>query len=388
MPAEQPGEIARLDVNAEIAVHLNDLDRQANFVLVDMSCRGARFRGGVLLPPQAGLTFKWMGPSRDPILVHGHVSAFKMVDARTAEYGIQFSMPEMTRDRFVCELLEMQRRRGIVQAQEMAPEPIAEPLGDDELGDRQAYRAVVQFPAIVKAKKKGRWVPLKGEVRDLSASGILLLLPTDLATGTELELAFSLPFEADVRGHAQEVVEVTPFGERRVKKAMATRPFELIQARARIVKNLGSARTGGKLFGVRFVELTESLEDEIARWIHIHQLGQLRKVTPAKRRSSSVSVLPSKPALASRPRPSHPAFSPSIAQRTPAKHRILAVSRDELAVRLSPPKPVPVASRGNDVFGLHVPKNRSNQTASAASNGARPDSSETDVFGLGIRTSA
>src|SRR5690349_721258 len=64
------GSTPRLDINAEVAVHLHHLDRQVNLTLIDMSGSGARLRTGVMLPPQAGLSFRWMGPSRFPILVH------------------------------------------------------------------------------------------------------------------------------------------------------------------------------------------------------------------------------------------------------------------------------------------------------------------------------
>ncbi len=162
--------------------------------LVDLSENRARFRTGVVLPPQAGLTFKWMGPSRDTLVVHGHVSETRMIDKRTAEYDIDFTMTDGVRDRLGFELHEVHRRR-----RDKVMNATAEMMGDfafERVADRKRYRTVVQFPVTVQVKKNAQtWIPLRGEARDLSIGGMMLSLPEEFEKGTELELSFYLPFD-------------------------------------------------------------------------------------------------------------------------------------------------------------------------------------------------
>ena len=251
-------------------------------MLVDISDSDARIRANIMLAPDAAISFRWMGPSRTAIVVHGHVSDVAMVDKRTAEYTIDFNMPSRTRDVLAHELLEMQRRKLM---------KIEEPLRlveDDEVGGvarRKAYRALVQFPVRVRAWRRGRWAMFEGEARDLSVGGMMLLLPDEVEEGSELELMFTLPSDGYAApAKTTEVVEITPFGERRVKKSSSTRAPEEVKVRARVHKQLGNARNGAPLFGVGFVEMAGVYHEEIARWVHGHQLSQLRKGPGTPRR--------------------------------------------------------------------------------------------------------
>src|SRR5581483_5121611 len=58
-------------------------------------------------------------------------------------------------------------------------------------------------------------------------------------------------------------------------------------SRARVLKNLGTARNGEPLIGVGFVELPSYYSEELARWIHAHQLKQLRKTGTGTTTSSA-----------------------------------------------------------------------------------------------------
>ena len=181
--------------------------------LVDLSENRARFRTGVVLPPQAGLTFKWMGPSRDTLVVHGHVAETRMIDKRTAEYDILFTMTDGVRDRLGFELHEVHRRR-----RDKVMNATAEMMGDfafERVADRKAYRTVVQFPVTVQVKKNAQtWIPLRGEARDLSIGGMMLSLPEEFEKGTELELSFYLPFDHEAHdAQGKVIVEITPFGD-------------------------------------------------------------------------------------------------------------------------------------------------------------------------------
>ena len=276
--AEQKRQSYRLDVNAPITIVLEDLGRQLKPELVDISESGCRLRAGVKLPPQSRVSFNWMGPSREPITVRGRIVAVRMADPKTAEYGVQFDMPVAARDTLARELAEIQRRKAFKPA-ELANKGAAVPDGD--LGGRakrQAYRAAVQFGVSVKALKDSRWITMHGEANDLSEGGLLLAIPQELPEGTELELSFVLPFGAvNMGGEEREVVEMTPFGERKTKQVVPLRPFDRFETKAKIVKKVGASRNGRPQFGTGFVEMTPFQQEEIARYVHAFQLTQLRK---------------------------------------------------------------------------------------------------------------
>jgi len=279
MAEPQKRQAFRLDVNAELTVLLADMKRELKLLLVDISEGGARFRSSVKLPPQTRVVFSWMGPSRQAIAVTGEIVAVRMTDPRTAEYGIRFTMPVAERDRLARELAEVQRRRafhtGDGHAAPGAPPDAAELGGRAK---RQGYRAAVSFPIQIRAMKDGRWQPVRGEVQDISSGGMLLAIAGTWDDGTELQLNFNLPLGAvDMGGEEKEIVEQTPFGERRVKKLAPVRPFEPIEAKAHIVKKTGGARNGVPLYGVGFDDLSQFLQEEIARFVHAFQITQVRK---------------------------------------------------------------------------------------------------------------
>ena len=256
-------------------------------MLVDISDVDARVRANVVLAPEAAISFRWMGPSRTSVVVHGHVSDVKMIDKRTAEYTVDFNMPSRTQDVLAHELLEMQRRKLM---------RIEEPLRlveEDDIGGvarRKAYRAMVQFPVTVRAWKRGRWAMFEGEARDLSVGGMMLLLPDEVEEGSELELIFTLPANGNAApAKTKEVIEITPFGERRVKTSSRVHTPEEVKTRARVHKQLGNARSGAPLYGVAFVELPGVYHEEIARWVHGHQLSQLRKAPGTRPRATTVT---------------------------------------------------------------------------------------------------
>lgn len=369
--------------------------------LVDLSENRARFRTGVVLPPQAGLTFKWMGPSRDTLVVHGHVSETRMIDKRTAEYDIDFTMTGGVRDRLGFELNEVYRRR-----RDKIMNATAEMMGDfafERVADRKGYRTVVQFPVTVQAKKNAQtWIPLRGEARDLSIGGMMLALPEEFEKGTELELAFHLPFDHEMHDADNKViVEVTPFGERRRSKSAPVRPFEQIQTRARIIKVLGNARNGSPLYGVRFVGLSGLLEDEVARWIHAHQLIQLRKSKePKKHRKVPRAATPARESSLTAKHREYTVAARTISLRQAVgevfaaaalpkveheRHRERVQERTSLRLPVQAPRLAPASE---DIFGFSKPMPVA--VAAPSSPGepfeltpVAPVVDELDVFGLG-----
>jgi c-di-GMP-binding flagellar brake protein YcgR len=265
----------RLDVNAEITVRLADMNRDLKITLVDISDGGSRLRSTVKLAPHTRLSFNWMGPSREPIAIHGRIVAVRMSDPKTAEYGMQFDMPTAVKDKLAHELAEVQRRKAF------KPADTQHVIEDGDTGGRakrQGYRAAVVFPVQARVMKEGRLQGARAEACDLSTGGMLIAMPGDWEEGAEMELSFIMPIGAvDMGGEEKEVVEQGPFGERRVKKLQPVRPFDPIQCKAKIVKKTGSARNGIPTWGVGFVELSAFLKEEIARYIHAHQVTQLRK---------------------------------------------------------------------------------------------------------------
>ncbi|MGH7659360.1 MAG: PilZ domain-containing protein, partial [Vulcanimicrobiaceae bacterium] len=253
-----------------------------------MSEYDARLRAGVMLPPQTGVSFRWVGPSREAIVVHGHVSDIRMADKRTAEYAIEFNMPADTQDHLARELQRLHRRKLPRPVLALAPAAFEDDESDgladlESSRDRKAYRAMVQFPVGVKTVRKGKIVTLEAEARDLSIGGMMLLLPDELEDGADLELSFALPADAHGTETTKEVVEMTPFGERRVRKSAPKRRIEQLFVKARVLKKTGNARNGSPLYGVEFVEVPAFLTEEVARWIHAHQIKQLRKGSTARK---------------------------------------------------------------------------------------------------------
>ena len=363
--------------------------------LVDLSENRARFRTGVVLPPQAGLTFKWMGPSRDTLVVHGHVSETRMIDKRTAEYDIDFTMTDGVRDRLGFELHEVYRRR-----RDKVMNATAEMMGDfafERVADRKGYRTVVQFPVTVQVKKNAQtWIPLRGEARDLSIGGMMLSLPEEFEKGTELELSFYLPFDHEAHDiNNKVVVEITPFGERRRSTSVPVRPFEQIQTRARIIKVLGNARNGSPLYGVRFVGLSGLLEDEVARWIHAHQLIQLRKSKePKKHRKVARSATPARQSTLAAKHREYTVAARTINLRQAVgevfaaaalpkvehqRHRERVQQHQSLRLPVQAPRLAPASE---DIFGFSQPMPAANASPAPAT-AVAPVADELDVFGLG-----
>ncbi|MBV8355952.1 MAG: PilZ domain-containing protein, partial [Candidatus Eremiobacteraeota bacterium] len=219
-------------------------------LLVDLSGGGCRLRAGVNIPPNTKLSFQWTGPSKQPLRLSGIIVAQRMAEKKVAEYGIKFVMPEADRDKLANELFEIQRRLAFKPVE--APKTKIEK--DETLGGhakRQAFRVPIVFAVTVrgKAKKDGKMFQFKGNANDLSMGGLLLVSPMKLEEGDEVTIRFTLPVHAvEMGGEVKEVIESGPFGQRKVKKMTPVRPFEPVEANARIVAEKGSL-LGGLGFG-------------------------------------------------------------------------------------------------------------------------------------------
>jgi len=269
--AEKLRQAFRLEVNEDIVVTLEGIDRTMGALLVDLSEGGCRLRTRLCIP-YSQLQFKWKGP-REEIKLWGEMVGIRITEQKETEFGVRFEMPQNEKDRLVQELHEIQRR--------MAFKTEPTHAGDSGVGraKRKAYRAPVRFP--ISYKVKGGMHEQVAIAADLSIGGLMLITQETIAEGSEVELDFVMPVEAvDLGGDQREVVENTPFGQRKVKKLVPVRPFEAIHCKAKVVKRIG-ASPEGTAYGTSFFEMPEFTTEEVARFVHAFQLTQLRKAAAA-----------------------------------------------------------------------------------------------------------
>jgi len=270
---EKQRQAFRLEVNESIVVTLEDAGRTMGATLVDLSEGGCRLRTRLCIP-HSQLAFEWKGPTHK-IKLWGEMVGSRITATKNAEFGVRFEMPQVEKDKLVSELHEIQRR--------MAFKP-TEPTSYGDAGGvgrakRKSYRAPVKFPISYKAQ--GAMHEVVATAGDLSVGGILLITPEPIPEGTFVEVDFVMPVEAvDLGGEQREVVEKTPFGNRKVKKLIPVRPFEPVHAKAKVVKRIG-ASPEGTAYGTSFVDLPAFTGEEIARFVHAFQLTQLRKAAAA-----------------------------------------------------------------------------------------------------------
>lgn len=264
----------RLDVNSVIQIQLESLGRTMNATLVDLSEGGCRLRTPLCLP-NSTIAFMWTGPAQEPMRLWGAMVATRITDYKETEFGVRFEMTQVEKDRLVNELHEIQRRIAFKPA-EMEAQLDANALGRAK---RKSYRAPVRFPVTIKLKGKAN--ELAGSAQDLSIGGLLLVSPEKLEEGSEADVQFTMPVEAvDLGGDQRDVVERTPFGERKSKTLVPVRPFEPVSAKIKVIKRAG-ATSGGTAYGTSFMDLAPFTGEEIARFVHAYQLTQLRRAAAA-----------------------------------------------------------------------------------------------------------
>jgi c-di-GMP-binding flagellar brake protein YcgR len=261
----------RLEVNEDIVISLEGIGRTMGATLVDLSEGGCRLRTRLCIP-YSQLEFKWKGP-KEEIKLWGAMVGLRITEQKATEFGVRFEMPQNEKDKLVQELHEIQRR--------MAFKTEPTQAGESAIGraKRKAYRAPIKFP--ISYKVKGGMHEQVAIAADLSIGGLMLITQETIAEGAEVELDFVMPVEAvDLGGEQREVVENTPFGQRRVKKLVPVRPFETIRCKAKVVKRIG-ASPEGTAYGTSFIEMAAFTTEEVARFVHAFQLTQLRKAAAA-----------------------------------------------------------------------------------------------------------
>jgi c-di-GMP-binding flagellar brake protein YcgR len=142
---------------------------------------------------------------------------------------------------------------------------------------RGAFRAAIHIPVSYLISTDRRPHRRIGIMRDISAGGTRVISDRAFDAGTPIEMRFTLPnkfldtFARDVK----ETV-VSPFGERQVKSRKTIRTFDEMLINGTIVRAV--PYEGKFALAIRFIDVDNKTEEEIARFNHYYQLYQVRKL--------------------------------------------------------------------------------------------------------------
>ena len=260
-------------VDLPVQVSVSGIRIPVNATIVDVSVTGCRLRSWIALERGAKIAFDWPREHVD-LRVSGSVMARRPSDAGGAfEYGISFAglLPAQS-DLLAREIAEAQRREALNRGQQAA----AMQVSPAQFNRRHTYRARAEFPVDVSFEER-KATAIKVTATDISTGGLRIVCDCELTSNDEVTVRFRLPdnvltvFPPGVR----EDVVITPFGPRRRTKNNR-RPFEEMRIRSRIANRLKDWH-GRPAFGVAFVEIDAYSREEIARFIHAVQLGELRE---------------------------------------------------------------------------------------------------------------
>lgn len=263
----------RQPMDLPVHVDVKGIRLPINATIVDVSVTGCRLRSWIALERGANLTFTW--PREGVRLFLSGAVAERRASSKgeAFEYGIVFTgMPAAQTDELAKEILEAQRREAFNRTQREHETHV----NPSESNRRSAYRAHVRFPVEVTFVERPA-APLQACAVDVGAGGLRIACDRDLQPNDEIVLRFRMPaevlrvFPAQIR---EEIVE-TPFGPR-MRTKNSRKPFEEMRIRSRVAARL--ERDGGPCeFGIAFVEIDAYTREEIARFIHAVQLGELRE---------------------------------------------------------------------------------------------------------------
>jgi c-di-GMP-binding flagellar brake protein YcgR len=190
------------------------------------------------------------------------------------EYGVEFEgLETATHEALAREIVEMQRRAAAARAEQRDAEALETTSGADAKQRRKTLRTLAVFPVRYRPTNRSANV---GEASDISAGGLRLLCNDSLPVGSEIEIRFTLPNDVlSAYPKADDRVEISPFGHRRVKLPDNRRPFEEMIVRGRVLARLEGSR-GQECYGVGFTDIDGYQREEIARFAHAAQLVKLR----------------------------------------------------------------------------------------------------------------
>lgn len=262
----------RQSVDLPVQVAVSGIRIPINATVVDVSVSGCRLRSWIALERGANISFEWPREHVD-LRLTGSVMARRPSSRGGAfEYGISFAglLPAQS-DLLAREIAEAQRREALNRAQQAH----AVPVSAEQFNRRHDYRARSQF-AVDLSFEERKMAAIKVTATDISSGGLRIVCDRDLVENDDVTVRFRLPagvltvFPPGV----QEETVMTPFGPRRRTKNNR-RPFEEMRIRSRIARRLKDWH-GRPAFGVAFVEIDAYTREEIARFIHAVQIGELR----------------------------------------------------------------------------------------------------------------
>lgn len=264
----------RQSIELPIAIEATGLPAPVYGTLINISETGCRLRSLILIDRDRDVQFELRRPNHAALLLKGRILSRSTPNKGGGyEYGVSFE--RMTNDERMAlarEIHEMQRREAAARAEKrdaVVPKPAPKP-GNQR---RTAVRTLVGFPVKYRAGNKAS---AAAEANDVSMGGLRLLTVEPLPIGTTVELRFTLPDDyLYVYPPAEERVEITPFGPRRVRIPDNRRPFEEMTVHGRIVSRFQPTR-GREVFGVQFTDVDGYQREEIARFTHSVQLAKLR----------------------------------------------------------------------------------------------------------------
>lgn len=263
----------RQPVDLPVQVSVSGIRIPVNATIVDVSVTGCRLRSWIALERGAKIAFDWPREHVDLRLTGSVMARRPCTQGGAFEYGVSFAglLPAQS-DLLAREIAEAQRREALNRGQQAA----AMRVSPAQFNRRHAYRARAEFIVDVTFEER-KTAAIKVTATDISAGGLRIVCDRELTSNDEVTVRFRLPddvLRVFPPGVHEDVV-MTPFGPRRRTKNNR-RPFEEMRIRSRIANRLKDWH-GRPAFGVAFVEIDAYSREEIARFIHAVQLGQLRE---------------------------------------------------------------------------------------------------------------
>lgn len=263
----------RQTVDLPVQVDVRGVRLPINATIVDISVTGCRLRSWIALDRGAGVSFDWPRENVQLRLAGTVMARRPSSEGEAFEYGVTFTglLPDEVAA-LTKEIVEAQRREAFNRAARAA----AINVKPRDINRRGAYRAAVEFPLELTFVERAG-AALEVTASDISAGGLRIACDRELGVNDEVMLRFRLP-EHVLRVFPPKVEEdviMTPFGPR-TRTRNQRRPFEEMRIRSRVASRLGD--DGEKpQFGIAFVEVDAYTREEIARFIHAVQLGELRE---------------------------------------------------------------------------------------------------------------
>lgn len=140
---------------------------------------------------------------------------------------------------------------------------------------RTSFRMPVEFDVIYTLE--GRQGRRKARANDLSSGGLRLATDEDFFRESVLDIDFHLPEDfLPEMTIEKEVFEQTPFGLRPETVRVQPPGFRPMHMRGVTLMAFFDAETKKFAYGVKFIDITQDMREELSRFIHLWQLHYLR----------------------------------------------------------------------------------------------------------------